>query len=164
MGYSAGSRSKPAFDWVKNLSKRKDVVAAADKLNYDGSSTFALFWNMVKVFVPEEIVNDYTTFIEDNKLHRMDANQRLMGDRGAYRMQIGDEMFHFKAELAPPAGVYGENYSRYEQMKYCTCQSLIYRIVRYITSTTHTSGQCPGRHLATHHRAAAATSTFPSTV
>ncbi|RDB16118.1 hypothetical protein Hypma_003386 [Hypsizygus marmoreus] len=101
-GYSAGSRSAtaPAFDWVKNIRSRKHAAEKGDDMNAKSSSAFAFFWNMLRVQLPGEVLDDFSDFLAEMGSLRMDV-------------KIGDDEFQFHgAELAPPAGVCAENYSR----------------------------------------------------
>lgn len=86
------------------------------------SSAFALFWNLCRNSLPDEVMSDFDDFFEECCMPRMDpskgaaedsagnSDQRAFGD---YSIQIGDDKFIFRnAERAPPAGVCGQNYSR----------------------------------------------------
>ncbi|KAG6836575.1 hypothetical protein H0H93_006531 [Arthromyces matolae] len=124
MGYSAGSRSKTAFDWVKNITKK---TTEAEKLESDaaGSVLFALAWQLMKSQIPQEVIDDFTDFVKDLRIRRMDRgtqerNSKTLVDisraeenHGTLRVAVGKEEFEFdNVELAPPSGVVGRNYSR----------------------------------------------------
>jgi hypothetical protein len=116
VGYSAGSRKAPAaFDWVKNLLSTTHTPEAIQAKNVKSSSVCALVWNMMRSRVPDEVLEDFDRFMSEEGLMRMDAKSAMAreGGRGGYTIQIGDTQFDFdRAELAPPTGVFAENYSR----------------------------------------------------
>ena len=111
-GYSAGSRSKPMFGWVKNFTGKVDAKTYLDQ-KYRASSLFALFWNMSVKVLPLEISDDINQFLTDNPMYRMDA-----GAEGKSEMRVsiwigGYEIDFLDLELAPPSGALGHNYSRH---------------------------------------------------
>jgi len=114
IGYSAGSRSKPQFDWVKNLLSHNLTEEYKTRLDYESSSVFAVFWNMLRNRVPSAIIDDTTNFFNSIGIYRMDAGKRLPSTKGTYMLEIDDTPIEFHGvELAPPTGVFGVNYSRY---------------------------------------------------
>jgi hypothetical protein len=115
VGYSAGSRSSPKFDWVKNLLSKRHSAEAIEDMNIKTSSACAFMWNLVRSRLPAEVVDDFANFITDAELVRMDANSVMMeaDGKGVYTVNIGEDQFDFhKAELAPLTAVFAENYSR----------------------------------------------------
>jgi hypothetical protein len=113
VGYSAGSRNAPSFDWVKNL-LRDPSPEEFYALNYDTSSVFALFWNMLRNTIPPFIINNTIECFDRMKIHRMDSNERLPTGRGKYTVTVDDIQVDFhNAELAPPRGVMAINYVRF---------------------------------------------------
>ena len=114
-GYSAGSRSRPAFNWVRNLERKDELtpefLASAD---YQSSCLFALAWNICQARLPKEIMDGWVEWLERSKLPRMDAGVHMAGDHGDYHIRIGEytNTFH-KAELAPPTGLLNQNYARF---------------------------------------------------
>ncbi|KAG6820043.1 hypothetical protein H0H93_006180, partial [Arthromyces matolae] len=137
MGYSAGSRSKTAFDWVRNITKKmSDEQKAASDMA--GSVLFAVAWQLMKSQVPQEVIDDFNDFVKALGIRRMDKEAggnggkadvapRDSGDgkvkvsirgveqgRGRLGLAVGEEEFEFdNVELAPPSGVVGQNYSSY---------------------------------------------------
>ncbi|RDB20488.1 hypothetical protein Hypma_012446 [Hypsizygus marmoreus] len=115
IGYSAGSRSSPKFDWVKNLLSEThpdDVVAEIDK---NDSSVFAFAWQQLRALLPSPIIDNFDLYLNDTKIRRMDAHGQLPStqSQGSYSVKIRNNDFTFhNAELAPPTGVFGQNYSR----------------------------------------------------
>ncbi|KAF8056073.1 hypothetical protein FPV67DRAFT_1678612 [Lyophyllum atratum] len=113
MGYSAGSRSRAHFDWVRNVTSAKHDASESD---IRSSSLFALTWQLMRGRLPPEVIDDFDKFLETTKLKRMDANGRLAegsGSTGTYTVNIGADQFDFHhVELAPPGGVMGVRYSR----------------------------------------------------
>ncbi|GLB39670.1 hypothetical protein LshimejAT787_0701800 [Lyophyllum shimeji] len=115
MGYSAGARSKPAFHWVRNLLSKAGGPAAAAESDCKASCVYALAWQLLRGHLPEEVICDFDDFMEKTALRRMDGNGRMSsgGAAGTYSVTANGHEFHFHdAELAPPAGVFGENYAR----------------------------------------------------
>lgn len=123
IGFSAGARRAPKFDWVKNITRKDLPKEVITDLNYRSSSAFALFWNLCKGTLPAPIIDDFHSFFEREDMLRMNPaagaaedfasgkNHRVTGD---YSIQIGDEKFVFKnVELAPPSGVFARNYARF---------------------------------------------------
>ena len=123
-GYSAGSRSKPMFGWVKNLKTKVDAKTFQDQ-KYRASSLFALLWNMSLKVLPLEIGNDIKQFLNDNPMYRMDAGSE---SKSVIRFSLrigGHEMDFFGKELAPPSGVLGQNYSRHIHVEKSPCKYAI---------------------------------------
>ncbi|KAF8809194.1 hypothetical protein BYT27DRAFT_7284279 [Phlegmacium glaucopus] len=115
IGYSAGSRSSPSFDWVKNLLSKKHSPEEKVAMDVKESSAFALMWNMIRSRLPQEILDDFNKFTTSTNIRRMDANGHMADEKGQtfYSASIGEDQFDFHdAELAPPSGVFGKNYSR----------------------------------------------------
>ncbi|GLB39703.1 hypothetical protein LshimejAT787_0702130 [Lyophyllum shimeji] len=123
MGYSAGARSKPSFHWVRNLLSKAGGPAAAAESDRKASCVYALAWQLLRGHLPEEVIRDFDDFMEKTKLKRMDGNGQLSpgilnctqspGGAGSYSVNANGHEFSFHhVELAPPAGVFGENYAR----------------------------------------------------
>ena len=114
IGYSAGSRSKPVFDWVKNLLSRRFGAKQVHDLNYKTSSAFAAFWNMCQAWLPPEILQDIADFMEATNIPSMEATKQFAARTGTYSVVAKDIKFKFSdALLAPPVGVMARNYTRY---------------------------------------------------
>ncbi|RDB30477.1 hypothetical protein Hypma_007129 [Hypsizygus marmoreus] len=115
VGYSAGSRSSPKFDWVKNLLSNAHSDDALAEINDDDSSVFAFAWQQLRSLLPMPVIDDFDLYLNGTKIKRMDANGHLPSSKSqrSYSVKIGDNEFDFHhAELAPPTGVFGQNYSR----------------------------------------------------
>ncbi|KAF7771017.1 hypothetical protein Agabi119p4_6991 [Agaricus bisporus var. burnettii] len=122
MGLSAGSRKAPQLNWVKNVVSKSSQVGTHTLVDYAASSCFVVFWQMVKVLLPNEIVFDFENFMKKiGEERRMDGNKTMNSDkhgRGEFTVTIEDMFFRFcNAELAPIAGVMGENYCRHVHNK-----------------------------------------------
>ncbi|KAG6836217.1 hypothetical protein H0H93_010134 [Arthromyces matolae] len=125
MGYSAGARSKMQFDWVRNITKKMDD-ASKDQSNAAGSVLFAVAWQLMKSQVPSEIIQDFDDYIESINIDRMDRGHCAVGStnvvirrssttdgKETLGVSVEGQSFEFhNVELAPPAGVIGQNYSR----------------------------------------------------
>jgi hypothetical protein len=115
VGYSAGSRSAPAFHWVKNLLSKRIPQEEVDAMDKRASSAFAFAWNLGRSKLPDEVIQDFDQFLADTDIKHMDARGLLVDERGdnVYTAEIGDQVFEFHgANLAPPQGVFGKNYAR----------------------------------------------------
>ncbi|KAI0729088.1 hypothetical protein C8Q72DRAFT_778702 [Fomitopsis betulina] len=109
VGYSAGSRSRPAFDWSRNLLLKKHTEQFIHTHKMAVSSNFALFFNSMDACLPNELLTDLREYLRSNNLCRMDGNRAM----GAVLRSEGSEVIAFAHEkLAPPSGVMGANYAR----------------------------------------------------
>ncbi len=112
MGWSAGSRSRPHFDWVRNITATRLSQHEVDVLDAEASSLFALTWQMMRSLLPPEVVADFNNFVKGTGIPRMDGNGQLAS--GTYQVSMDGERFDFRdVELAPPGGVICRNYSRW---------------------------------------------------
>ncbi|KAF8351718.1 hypothetical protein F5887DRAFT_874065 [Amanita rubescens] len=113
VGFSAGARHSPAFDWVRNLPKKTDPDLR-DDMNRDISSAFALFWNLCRFWLPDTIIADFDQFMQDTNIFPMNSNPSALGMLdGKYTILVDDTEFEFTdARLAPPAGNVSKNYAR----------------------------------------------------
>jgi len=112
IGYSGGSRSKPSFDWARNLLSKKHSKKEVESFNYTCSSVFALFWNMSRKILHPDIIGDIESFLESG-VPRMDMEAK--GERGSsiYTITYKEEEFDFhQGVLAPPVGFFSVNYAR----------------------------------------------------
>ncbi|KAJ4492337.1 hypothetical protein C8R41DRAFT_733462, partial [Lentinula lateritia] len=111
-GWSAGSRSKPAFDFVRNfLTSKSDAEKCS--LRYEAASAFALFWNMVCALGPAEVLSDIEHFLSTTKIYGMDANLHAGSPENVYTVPINGIPITFRnARMAPPSGVFARNYAR----------------------------------------------------
>ncbi|KAF8233007.1 hypothetical protein L208DRAFT_1269135, partial [Tricholoma matsutake] len=115
VGYSAGSRSSPKFDWVKNLLSAQHTPEVVEAMNVKASSACAFVWNLIRSWLPTEVIEDFEKFITDAELVCMDADSLMAkaAGKGVYTVNIREDQFNFhKAELAPATGVFAENYSQ----------------------------------------------------
>ncbi|KAJ3889767.1 hypothetical protein GG344DRAFT_51006 [Lentinula edodes] len=111
-GWSGGAQSKPAFNWVKNLTKK---IPDAEKRNlrYEAASVFAVFWNLVRMHGPPEVVDDLEEFVKRTGIYRMDERVHGGGAENTYTVPVnGTEITFDGANMAPPSGVFARNYAR----------------------------------------------------
>ncbi|KAI0755594.1 hypothetical protein C8Q74DRAFT_1169340, partial [Fomes fomentarius] len=113
-GYTAGSRSKPSFDWVRNLLWKRELtpefLATAD---HHTSCLFAIFWNICRNHLPAEVIEPWVAYNAEHMLPRMDGGLRSDRDTGDVTIELGDDSVTFRnMELAPACGLLGQNYSR----------------------------------------------------
>ncbi|KAJ3925718.1 MAG: hypothetical protein NXY57DRAFT_967370 [Lentinula lateritia] len=111
-GWSGGALSRPAFNWVKNFTKK---VSEEEKrsIRYEAASVFAVFWNLVRTHGPPEVITDLEHFIKESGLYRMDEHVHGGGGENRYTVPVdGVEITFDGADMAPPAGVFARNYAR----------------------------------------------------
>ncbi|KAF8837794.1 hypothetical protein BDN67DRAFT_908634 [Paxillus ammoniavirescens] len=116
VGYSAGALNAPVFDWAKNLKSKALPTSTIKQLDFETSSICALFWNMCKTHLPDEVLDDFDDFLQSKQMVRMggDPTACSIGSTGEYALGVGPEgSVSFKnVELAPPTGVFAHNYCR----------------------------------------------------
>lgn len=84
VGYSGGLRSKPAFDWSKNLLVKTHTADSIKQFDYSCSSVYALLWNMCTHRLPPSIISDISGFLQYTRLPYIDSNQRKEGLHAGY--------------------------------------------------------------------------------
>lgn len=113
IGYTTGARSKPKLDWARNLVRKISQEDLFD-LNYQSSSAFALFWNMVQSRLPPEVTRSFDTFLEETGIPRMDVYKKVGASKGNYMVSdMRDTYVFHDVPLPPPSGVCVQNYARY---------------------------------------------------
>ncbi|KAI5817839.1 hypothetical protein BZA77DRAFT_308612 [Pyronema omphalodes] len=115
-GYTPGARSAPCVMWAKNLlrSSTKEFESPKELCDFDFrvSSTYALFWNMMRSQLPPAILSDMHTFSGKDGSRAVMDGHGTMG--GYYGIELASGYFEFhSAELAPPQGNYAKNYARF---------------------------------------------------
>ncbi|KAG6842834.1 hypothetical protein H0H93_003250, partial [Arthromyces matolae] len=117
------------FNWVRNIIKKlkKGGVKVS---NIEASTLFAVAWQLMRSQVPDEVLRDFNEFVSNLGIYRMDGGlsaaheddgqlssirmeQKFRHDRtGTLSLDVEGKEFQFSnVELAPPAGVIGQNYS-----------------------------------------------------
>jgi hypothetical protein len=117
LGISAGSRSKPTIDWVKNILSKRLTEDFVDTLDRRTAHAFSLLWMLIRRRLPDELSDDLVTWLTETGIYRMNKEAvqglREQSDEGEIELDIGGDTFNFQwAELAPPSGVMAANYSR----------------------------------------------------
>ena len=117
LGISAGSRSKPSIDWVKNITSKWLSEDFVDDLDRKTAHAFSLLWMLIHRKLPDELSDDLVTWLTETGIYRMNKDAvrgfREQTDEGEIELDIGGNSFNFQwAELAPPSGVMAANYSR----------------------------------------------------
>lgn len=123
LGISAGARSKPAIDWVKNISSKRLSDDFVDDLDRKTAHAFAILWMLIRRRLPDEVSDDLVTWLAESGIFRMNKEvvRRFREQSGhdseglgEIELDIGGYSFNFQwAELAPPTGVMAANYSRH---------------------------------------------------
>ena len=62
---------------------------------YESSSAFALFWNILRNQLPEEVNSDFDLWLKDNTMLRMDTRGSQEKVEGDYSVVHGDNTFTF---------------------------------------------------------------------
>ena len=117
VGVSAGARSKPSLDWVRNITSNHLSHKSVDDLDQKTAHAFSLLWMLIRRRLPDELSDDLVTWLTESGIYRMnkDMVQGLQEQSvvGEIELDIGGDTFNFQwAELAPPSGVIAANYSR----------------------------------------------------
>ena len=112
IGYTSGARSSPQLGWARNLLRKKDD-ATVTRLMYESSSVFALFWNLIRNQLPEEVNSDFEGWLHNNQMLRMDTKGAQDTAQGEYTVEYGTDKFTFHGfDMPPPSGLIATNYSR----------------------------------------------------
>jgi hypothetical protein len=117
LGISAGSRSKPMINWVKNILSNRLSDDFVDDLDRKAAHAFGLLWMLIRRKLPDELSDDLVTWLTETGIYRMNKDAvrgfQEQSDVGEIELDIGGNSFNFQwAELAPPSGVMAANYSR----------------------------------------------------
>jgi hypothetical protein len=117
VGISAGARSKPSLDWVKNITSKQLLEEFVDDLDQKTAHAFSLLWMLIRRKLPSELSDDLVTWLAETGIYRMNKDAvrglREQNGEGEIELDIGGNVFNFQwAELAPPSGVMAANYSR----------------------------------------------------
>jgi len=117
VGVSAGARSKPSIDWVKNITSKRLSDDFVDDLDKKTAHAFSLLWMLIRRRLPDEVSDDLVTWLAETGIYRMNKEAvrglREQNDVGEIQLDIGGNSFNFQwAEIAPPSGVMAANYSR----------------------------------------------------
>lgn len=89
-------------------------------MDYQLSSIFTLFWNLCRDLLPQEVKDDFKAFFDCFNILQMNPQKGAAQDflaremmHGDYVVQVGEMEFVFcNVEMASPAGVCAQNYSR----------------------------------------------------
>jgi hypothetical protein len=120
LGFSAGSRSLPCFDWVGNILSKRLSDDDIDALDQETAHVFSLFWMLIRRRLPSSVTDDLVDWMAETGIQRMNKDI-LRGFQeesnfGEIELDVGDNLFSFQwAEFTPPSGVMVANYSRYFQ-------------------------------------------------
>jgi hypothetical protein len=117
VGISAGARSNPTLDWVRNITTRQLSDDSVDDLDRKTAHAFSILWMLIRRKLPDELSDDLVTWLIETGIYRMNKDVvrgfREQDDKGEIELDIGGNSFNFQwAELAPPSGVMAANYSR----------------------------------------------------
>ena len=138
LGYTAGSRSRPRIGWARNI-RRKQPKGALQDLTYRSSSAFAFAWNLFRMQLPSEVIGNFNEYLAKSQIMRMDPLGNRQKIVGTYTICDGDIPVEFHdAELAPPAGVFGANYTRYANP-----HSIMFSLSSRPLSDTSTTSRAP---------------------
>ena len=71
IGISAGARSKPSIDWVKNITSKRLSNDFVDDLDRKTVHAFSLFWMLIQRRLPDELSDDLVTWLAETGIYRM---------------------------------------------------------------------------------------------
>jgi hypothetical protein len=113
VGYTSRAQNCSEVMWAKNLLPRKATnlqnPTQLQAFDFDCSSSFALFWNMLQSILPTEVLAGTEKYLESLGLH-MDADSN--GETHFYGIQDNSNYYEFhSANLAPRQGNYAINYA-----------------------------------------------------
>ena len=118
VGFSAGARSSPSFGWARNIKQstfqdKTKVQDTIEELNEDTCAAFALFWNLCRSWLPDEIINDIDASTLSLGLPPMAPTVQDSHD-GGYHITLPDGLTvsFSDVRLAPPMGLTANNYAR----------------------------------------------------
>ena len=117
VGVSAGARSEPSLDWVRNITSKRLSPDFVDDLDRKSAHAFSLLWMLIRRRLPDELSDDLVTWLTETGIYRMNKEAvkavREQSEEGEIELDIGGNTFNFHwAELAPPSSVMAANYSR----------------------------------------------------
>jgi hypothetical protein len=119
IGYTSGARNNPQLGWARNL-LTKQTETTVSRLMYESSSVFALFWNILRQQLPDEVNLDFEKWLKENDMVRMDTKGSQDTEKGVYTVKYGDDVFEFHGvDMPPPSGVFGTNYTRFVGNRCC---------------------------------------------
>jgi hypothetical protein len=87
IGYTGGAQCGRKLGWARNL-LRKQTDAAANRLMYESSSAFVLFWNMLRNQLPDEILDDFDAWLKEYDMVRMDTKGSQDSKKGCIRSSV----------------------------------------------------------------------------
>jgi hypothetical protein len=117
VGVSAGARSKPSLDWVRNITSNQLSDNLLDDVDQKTAHAFSLLWMLIRQKLPNELSDDMVTWLTETGIYWMNK-KAVPGLQeptkvGEIELDIGGNSFNLKwAEQAPPSGVMAANYSR----------------------------------------------------
>ena len=118
IGYTAGSRSDQQLGWARNLLWKQTEVEE-NRLMYESSSVFALFWNILQNQLPGDVMTTFEEWLQEKQMVRMDTLGSQDVAKGMYTVGCGDETYEFHGvEMPPPSGVFRTNYTRFVAIGY----------------------------------------------
>ena len=96
IGFSAGARHAPNFDWVRNITHHDLPKQVITDLNYHSSSAFVLFWNLAKDTLPKDIINDFNTFLKVKRRQHIVDEPSRWSCKGVHQQQTSpcDRQLH----------------------------------------------------------------------
>ena len=111
IGYTAGSRSWPHIDWVRNIKHKLSDNAISD-LIYCSGAVFALAWNVFRMQLLPTVVDSFNEYFIDLGIIQMDPlGQNTDITTGEYTILDNGKnpTTFYDVELATPLGFFGAN-------------------------------------------------------
>jgi hypothetical protein len=88
---------------------------------YESSSVFALFWNILRNQLPQDVNDSFEQWLKGKQMVRMDTMGSQDVTKGMYTVKWGNETYEYHGvEMPPPSGVFGTNYTQFVPIRlYC---------------------------------------------
>ena len=102
---------------MKNITTKRLSDDTINDLGQKATHAFSLLWMLNRRRLPDELSDDLVTWLVKTGIYRMNKDVvqgiREQTHSGEIELDIGGNSFTFPwAELAPPSGLMGANYSR----------------------------------------------------
>lgn len=113
IGFTAGSRSTPAFGMARNfISREGSEVENAE--NQELAAIMSYFWVRAKCLYPAEVVQDFEDYYSRYNIPRFDPDwPASYSDRGTLAFPLAAGKYTFQdIERAPGCGIVAQRYAR----------------------------------------------------
>ena len=74
LGISAGARSKPSLNWVRNITSKQLSNDFVDDLDRKSAHAFSLLWMLIHQRLPDELSDDLVTWLTKSGIYWMNKD------------------------------------------------------------------------------------------